>query len=208
MIRAILCPDPVDVSDMHSGINFLDLKAVWDNLIVFLSILTTKYVKSLNNGLAGLVDLWIILSPVLYPWLGSVIWSLFISTADAPKLIGLMNVLRVVSSNWISKEVVMPGVKDIETRSLAIRLWASLQTTVPTTFSAKPVISVFVGVKLWDSPLPNPSKNNWYAVEPIPVTEPVEPIPNGFVDIPSKSLPRLIANTGAVSYTHLRAHET
>ena len=57
MIRAILCPDPVDVSDIQSGINFLDLKAVWDNLIVFLSILTTKYVKSLNNGLAGLVDL-------------------------------------------------------------------------------------------------------------------------------------------------------
>ena len=57
LIRAILCPDPVDVSYMHSGINFLDLKAVWDNLIVFLSILTTKYVKSLNNGLAGLVDL-------------------------------------------------------------------------------------------------------------------------------------------------------
>jgi hypothetical protein len=57
LTRAILCPDPVDVSDMHSGINFLDLKAVSDNLIVFLSILTTKYVKSLNNGLAGLVDL-------------------------------------------------------------------------------------------------------------------------------------------------------
>ena len=90
----------------------------------------------------------------------------------------------------------MPGVRDIETRSFAIRLWASLQTTVPTTFSAKPVISGFVGVRLWDSPLPNPSKNNWYAVEPIPVTEPVDPMPNGFVDIPSKSLPRLIANTG------------
>jgi len=28
------------------------------------------------------------------------------------------------------------------------------------------------------------------------VIEPVEPMPNGFVDIPSKSLPRLIANTG------------
>ena len=57
MIRAILCPDPVDVSDMQSGINFLDLKAVSDNLIVFLSILTIKYVKSLNSGFAGLVDL-------------------------------------------------------------------------------------------------------------------------------------------------------
>ena len=79
---------------------------------------------------------------------------MFISTADAPKLIGLMNVLRVVSSNWISKEVVMPGVTDTEIRSFAIKLCASLQTTVPTTFSAKPVISVFVGVKLWDFPLP------------------------------------------------------
>jgi len=57
LIRAILCPDPVDVSDIQSGINFLDLKAVSDNLIVFLSILTTKYVKSLNSGFAGLDDL-------------------------------------------------------------------------------------------------------------------------------------------------------
>ena len=81
------------------------------------------------------------MSPVLYPWLGSVIWSLFISTADAPKLMGLINVLRVVSSNWISKEVVMPGVIETETRSFATKLCASLQTTVPTTFSAKPVIS-------------------------------------------------------------------
>ena len=57
LIRAILCPDPVDVSDIQSGINLLDLKAVSDNLIVFLSILTIKYVKSLNSGFAGLVDL-------------------------------------------------------------------------------------------------------------------------------------------------------
>ena len=57
LIRAISCPDPVDVSDIQSGINLLDLKAVSDNLIVFLSILTTKYVKSLSNGFAGLVDL-------------------------------------------------------------------------------------------------------------------------------------------------------
>ena len=57
LIRAIVCPDPVDVSDIQSGINFLDLKLVSDNLIVFLSILTTKYVKSLNNGFAGLDDL-------------------------------------------------------------------------------------------------------------------------------------------------------
>ena len=52
-----MCPDPTDVSEIQSGINFLDLKAVSDNLIVFLSILTTKYAKSLNNGFAGLDDL-------------------------------------------------------------------------------------------------------------------------------------------------------
>ena len=40
----------------------------------------------------------------------------------------------------------MPGVKETETRSFARKLCASLHTTVPTTFSAKPVISVFVGV--------------------------------------------------------------
>ena len=93
--------------------------------------------------------------------MGSVIWSLFISTADAPKLIGLMNVLRVVSSNWMLNVVVMPGVTDKDTRSFAIKLCASLQTTVPTTFSAKPVISVCVGVKLCDLPVPWPLKNNW-----------------------------------------------
>ena len=63
-----------------------------------------------------------------------------VSTADAPKLIGLTKVLRVVSSNWISNDVVMPGVTDKETRSLACSSWASLQTTVPTTFSIKPEI--------------------------------------------------------------------
>ena len=52
-----MCPDPTDVSEMQSGIIFLDLKLVSDNLIVFLSILTTKYVKSLSNGFAGLDDL-------------------------------------------------------------------------------------------------------------------------------------------------------
>ena len=57
LMRAIVWPDPVDVSEITSGINFLDLKEVSDNLIVFLSILTIKYVKSLNNGLAGLDDL-------------------------------------------------------------------------------------------------------------------------------------------------------
>ena len=35
LIKAILCPDPVDVSEMQSGIIFLDLKLVSDNLIVF-----------------------------------------------------------------------------------------------------------------------------------------------------------------------------
>ena len=111
-------------------------------------------------------------------------------------MIGFTNVLFVTSSNWMSKEVVIPGVTDKETRSLACSLWASLQTTVPTTFSTKPVISVFVGVKLWTSPLPKSSKNKRYAVEPIPVIEPVDPIPTGLVDIPNKSLLSLIANTG------------
>ena len=83
-----------------------------------------------------------------------------VSTAEAPKLIGLTKVLRVVSSNWILNDVVIPGVKDKETRSLACNWCASLQTTVPTTFSTKPVISVFVGLKLWTWPVPNPSKNN------------------------------------------------
>ena len=118
------------------------------------------------------------------------------STADAPKLIGFINVLLVTSSNWTSKDVVMPGVTDKLIRSFACNWCASLQTTVPTTFSAKPVISVLCGVKLWIFPVPWLLKNNWYAVEPIPVIDPVEPMPNGFVDIPSKSLPLLIANTG------------
>ena len=90
----------------------------------------------------------------------------------------------------------MPGVTDIDTRSFASKLWASLQTTVPTTFSTKPVISVFVGFKLWAWPVPKPSKNNRYAVEPIPVIPPVDPIPKALVDIPNKSLLSLIANTG------------
>ena len=90
----------------------------------------------------------------------------------------------------------MPGVTDTEIRSFAVKLCASLQTTVPTTFSAKPVISGFVGVKLWDLPLPKPSKNKRYAVEPIPVIPPVDPIPNALVDIPNKSLLSLMANTG------------
>ena len=57
LIRAISCSDPVDVNEIQSGISFLDWKTVLDNLIVFLSILTTKYVLSLINGLAALDDL-------------------------------------------------------------------------------------------------------------------------------------------------------
>ena len=57
LIRAIVWSDPVDVSEIHSGINFVDLNLVSDNLIVFWSILTTKYVKLLNKGFAGLDDL-------------------------------------------------------------------------------------------------------------------------------------------------------
>ena len=56
-MRAILCPDPVDVSDIHSGITFLDLKTVSDYLIVFLSILTTKYDVSSTKEPIGLEDL-------------------------------------------------------------------------------------------------------------------------------------------------------
>ena len=57
MIRAGVWPDPTDVIEIQSGIIFLDLKLVSDSLIVSLSILTTKYVKSLNNGFAGFDDL-------------------------------------------------------------------------------------------------------------------------------------------------------
>ena len=42
LISAIVCPDPVDVSDIQSGISLLDLKLDSDSLIVFLSILTIK----------------------------------------------------------------------------------------------------------------------------------------------------------------------
>jgi hypothetical protein len=90
----------------------------------------------------------------------------------------------------------MPGVRDIDIRSAAAKLCASLQTTVPTTFSTNPVISGFVGIKLCACPLPKSSKNNRYAVEPIPVMPPVDPIPKALVDIPSKSLLSRIANTG------------
>ena len=83
-----------------------------------------------------------------------------VSKAEASNFNGFTNVLRVASSNWMSNEVVMPGVKLKETRSFACKLWASLHTTVPTTFSTKPVISVFVGLKLWTWPLPKSSKNN------------------------------------------------
>ena len=119
-----------------------------------------------------------------------------VSKAEAPKLNGFTNVLRVVSSNWMSNDVVMPGVTSIEIKSFASKLWASLHTTVPTTFSTKPVISVFVGLKLCVWPLPKSSKNKRYAVEPIPVIPPVDPMPRALVDIPNKSLLSLIANTG------------
>ena len=100
----------------------------------------------------------------MYPWFGIVIWSVSISTAEPLKFKGFINVLLVVSSNSTWKDVVMPGVRDIDTRSAAAKLCGSLQTTVPTTFSTKPVISVFVGLKLWTWPLPKSSKNKRYAV--------------------------------------------
>ena len=37
-----MCPDPVDVNDITSGMSFFDLNAVSDNLNELLSILTTK----------------------------------------------------------------------------------------------------------------------------------------------------------------------
>ena len=101
-----------------------------------------------------------------------------------------------MSSNWTSKEVVIPGVTDNWIRSFACNLCGSLVTTVAITFSAKPVISGFCGVRLWITPVPWLLKNNWYAVDPIPVIDPVEPIATGFVDNPSKLMPLLIANTG------------
>ena len=55
--RAIVWSDPVDVNDIASGTIFLDLKAVWHNLNVFLSILAIKYVKLWNKGFAGFDDL-------------------------------------------------------------------------------------------------------------------------------------------------------
>ena len=54
LIRAIVWPDPADVSDITSGINFLDLKAVSHNLNELLSIRAIKYVKLLKSGLAVL----------------------------------------------------------------------------------------------------------------------------------------------------------
>ena len=57
LIKAIVCPDPVEVSEIQSGTNFLDLKNDSDSLIVLLSILTTKYVKLLKSGFAVFEDL-------------------------------------------------------------------------------------------------------------------------------------------------------
>ena len=57
LISAIVCPYPVYVNDIASGINLLDLKAVSHNLNEFLSIRAIKYVKLLKSGLAGFPDL-------------------------------------------------------------------------------------------------------------------------------------------------------
>ena len=57
LTSAIVCPDPVEVRLIQSGINFLDLKEVSDSLITLLLILTTKYVKLLIKGLIELDDL-------------------------------------------------------------------------------------------------------------------------------------------------------
>ena len=82
-------------------------------------------------------------------------------TLDAPKLLGFITVLLVKSSYCTLYEVDMPGVKDIDTESFCNKLWFSLQTTVPTIFSTKPVISSFCGVKLCFTPVPWLLKKSW-----------------------------------------------
>ena len=62
-------------------------------------------------------------------------------------------------------------------RSGTAKLCGSLQTTVPTTFSTNPVISVFVGLKHEPDHFQNHQRIN-DSVEPIPVIPPVDPIPN------------------------------
>ena len=52
----------------------------------------------------------------------------------------------------------MPGVTLTCIWSPNPKLWSFLHTTVPTTFSILPVISVFVGFKLCFTPEPCPTK--------------------------------------------------
>ena len=101
------------------------------------------------------------MSPVLNPWLLIVIWSFDISTTEPPNLTGLINVLRVVSSNSTLNVVVMPGFIVMKTLSFACNPCGSFVTTVATTFWTNPVISGFCGLRLWIEPVPRSLKNNW-----------------------------------------------
>ena len=82
-------------------------------------------------------------------------------TLDEPKDFEFIIVLFVKSSYSTLYEVDMPGVKDIDIESFCNRLWFSLQITVPTIFSTKPVISCFCDVKLCFTPTPSLIKKSW-----------------------------------------------
>ena len=147
----------------------------------------------LTNGRAGFDDLYKILSPVLNRWSFKENTEVVVLTLEDPKDLGFIIVLLVKSSYSTWYEVVIPGVKDIETLSFCNNPWFSLHTTVPTTLSIKPVISSFWGLKLCLTPVPWLLKKSCRPVVPIPVTAPVDPIPIGFSDNPKKFFPSLIA---------------
>ena len=157
LINPIVWPAPAPaVNVIVSGIDSVDLNFVSDNLNEFLSILTTKYTSLLTNGGAGSKDLYKILSPVSNRWSFIVNNEVVVLTPEDPKNLGFIIVLLVKSSYSTWYEVVMPGVKDIDTLSFCNKPWFSLHTTVPTTFSIKPVISSFCGLRLCLVPVPCP----------------------------------------------------
>ena len=102
-----------------------------------------------------------ILSPVWNLWSFKVITDVVVLTLDEPKDFEFIIVLFVRSSYSTLNEVDMPGVKDIDTESFCNRLWFSLQITVPTIFSTKPVISSLWGLKLCFTPAPWLLKKSW-----------------------------------------------
>ena len=156
LINATIWLSPSSVIVIVSGIVWVDLYFVSANLNEFLSILTIKYILLLTKGRAGSEDLYKILSPVLNPWSLRENTEVVVLTLEDPKDLGLIIVLLVKSSYSTWYEVVMPGVKDIETLSFCNKPWFSLHTTVPTTFSIKPVISSFCGLRLCLVPVPCP----------------------------------------------------